>query len=298
MRSLLIFLFITFSSLNANAQLGDLFKKIGDAVDSITKKNKDDSTVSNQVKNKNLDSENENPNSNNESNEISQAVKSNSETNSTNQLNKNSSITPQEIDIRGFRIGMSIKEALDNIKKTVPKTEGLDNCRILSLGAIDFPQLFLNGDQYIFCNQFKFFNKSSDKFELYFINSALVLLNINITNPFDIEGDYTKILMIPDYYIALTEKFSVSPNFLQSGGEKDRFNNNWEYNSKFSDKNGSTVRVDGSCRGTNYGAQCRGSVIRLFVKDYPNILESRKVKTKELTNLYNEKIKENNKSKL
>jgi len=298
MKSLVVFLLISFSTINANAQLGDLFRKLGDAVDSIANQNKNDSTVPNQAENKTLDSTSEKPNTNNESNESSQTVKSNSETNTNNQLNKNASITSQEIDIRGFRIGMSIKEALNNIKKTVPKTEGLDDCRILNLGAIDFPELFLNGDQYIFCNQFKFFDKSSNKFELFFVNSKLVLLKIDLPNPFDIEGDYTKSLMIPDYYIALTEKFSVTPPFLQSGGKKDRLNNNWEYSSKFSDKNVSTVRIDGSCRGTNYGAQCRNSLIRLFVADYPSILESRKVKLKDLTNLYNEKIKENNKSKL
>lgn len=40
MRSLLIFLVITFLTLNANAQLGDLFRKLGDIIDANTKQNK------------------------------------------------------------------------------------------------------------------------------------------------------------------------------------------------------------------------------------------------------------------
>jgi hypothetical protein len=297
MKSFIAFLFIISFSLNANAQLGDLFRKLGDAVDSISKQNTNNTTNPNESENKTLNSADEKPTSDSKSNESSQPSKSNTETNSNNQLNKNASITSQEIDIRGFKIGMSINEVLNNIKKTVPKNEGLEDCRILNLGAIDSPELYLSGDQYIFCNQFKFFNKSSTKFELFFIDSKLVLLKMPLNN-FDIEGDWTKNLMVPDYYIALNEKFAVSPPFLQSGGKKDRFNSNWEYRSLFSDKNGSTVRIDGSCRGVNYGVQCRDNLIRLFSVNYGKILETRKVKLNDLTKLYNDKLKENDKSKL
>ena len=294
MRSLLIFLVITFSTLNASAQLGDLFRKLGEAVDSIAKKNKNDETVPKESENKIQNSTNDKPITDNQTNESSQPIKSITETNSVNQSNKNASITSQEIDIRGFRIGMSIKEALNNIKKTVPKDDGLDDCRILNLGAIDFPELFLNGDQYIFCNRFIFFDKLVHKFELFFIDGKLVFLQMPIAK-FEIEGNFTKNLMVPDYYIALNEKFAVSPPFLESNGKKDRI---WDYKSDFSDTNGSTLRIDGYCRGDNSGATCRDNLIRLFIVDYSKKLESRKVKLKELTNLYNEKIKEINKSKL
>jgi hypothetical protein len=40
MKSVFLFLVITFSTINANAQLGDFFRKLGDNIDSITKKNK------------------------------------------------------------------------------------------------------------------------------------------------------------------------------------------------------------------------------------------------------------------
>lgn len=294
MRSLLIILVITFLTLNANAQLGDLFRKLGDAVDSITKKNKNDETAPKESENKTQTSTDDKTTTDNQTNESSQPLKSNTETNSVNQSNKNASITSQEIDIRGFRIGMSIKEALNNIKKTVPKDDGLNGCRILNPGAIDDPELFLNGDQYIFCERFKFFDKVSLKFELFFIDEKLVFLQIPIEK-FEIEGNWTKNLMVPDYYIALNEKFAVSPPFLESNGKKDRI---WDYKSDFSDTNGSTLRIDGYCRGDNIGATCRDNLIRLFIVDYSKKLEARKVKLKELTNLYNEKIKENNKSKL
>ena len=261
----------------SHAQQGDLFRKSGDAVDSVVKKIESASTdIDESIKN------------------VSTEQKNNS---INNQLNKNASITSQEIDIRGFKIGMSINEVLNNIKKTVPKNNGLEYCRILNLGAIDFPELYLRGDQYILCEKFEFFNKLSIKFELFFIDSKLVLLEMPLNN-FDIEGDWTKNLMVPDYYIALNEKFAVSPPFLQSGGKKDRFNSNWEYRSLFSDTNGSTVRIDGNCRGVISRAQCRDNVIKLFTVDYGKILETRQVKLNVLTKLYNDKIKENDKSKL
>jgi hypothetical protein len=35
MKSVLLFLVITFSTINANAQLGDLFRKLGDTIDDL-----------------------------------------------------------------------------------------------------------------------------------------------------------------------------------------------------------------------------------------------------------------------
>lgn len=40
MKSVFLFLIITFSTINANAQLGDLFRKLGDTIDAVTKQNK------------------------------------------------------------------------------------------------------------------------------------------------------------------------------------------------------------------------------------------------------------------
>ena len=40
MKSVFLFLFITFSSFNSNAQLGDLFRKLGDTIDAVTKQKK------------------------------------------------------------------------------------------------------------------------------------------------------------------------------------------------------------------------------------------------------------------
>ena len=40
MKSVFLFLIITFSTLNANAQLGDFFRKLGDKIDAVTKQNK------------------------------------------------------------------------------------------------------------------------------------------------------------------------------------------------------------------------------------------------------------------
>jgi hypothetical protein len=296
MRSLLIFLVITFLTLNASAQLGDLFRKLGDAVDSIAKKNKNDETVPKESENKIQNSTDVKPTTDNQTNESSQHIKSNTETNSVNQSNKNASITSQEIDIRGFRIGMSINEALSNIKKTIPINEGLEECKISNLGAIDSPELFLNGDQYIFCTRFKFFNKTIFGFGLFFIDAKLVFIKIPIYE-FDIDGDWTKDLMVPDYYIALNEKFAVSPPFFQ-GDVKDKLNSDWEYNSSFSDKNGSTLQIDGYCRIKRNGVKCKENFIRLYTVDYVKTAEARQVKINDLKKLYNEKIKEKNKSEL
>jgi hypothetical protein len=258
MKSAKFFLTLTtiFISEAAFAQFGNLGDAIKNQVQNALQKAQQPSNQQsgNNVLQKNIaDYQNQNADSQRDLNE---AVKDRNKPQRPNSVKSN-----QILDIKGIKMLMPQKEAVDMIVSHLKKKEK-NACNLAKLDG-NAIELWEIGDQALICgnDNFQFFGRDVNQITAVFDEGKLVFVSLRIRSaPADTSAE-----PMPDFYKALADKFTVAPKI---NSVKRPRGDLWDFVSSIQGSDGALIELQGLIRGSMSGASFEQLLLSFYEPEY------------------------------